>query len=197
MPRPPFIGLTGGIGAGKSEALAALRRLGAATVSADALAHEALDAPALRERIAARWGREASPNEGVNRARVAEIVFSDPEELRWLEGELHPLVGARIAEWRDSVPSDVPLAVVEVPLLFETGMEDAFDAVVCVVADDATRERRAGERGTGSLEGRSARQLTQEEKAARATHVIHNDGTIGDLEEELRGLLADLVGANG
>ena len=103
---------------------------------------------------------------------VGEIVFERPEELAWLESVLHPLVGRRVADWRAELPPDTPLAVVEVPLLFETGLEAAFDATVCVIAADGIRARRAGERGTELLEGRSDRQLSQEEKAARATHVI-------------------------
>ena len=73
--------------------------------------------------------------------------------------------------------------MVEVPLLFETGMEAAFDATVCVVAEDPEREARARSRNTELLEGRSGRQLSQDEKAGRATHVIHNDGSLAELEE--------------
>jgi dephospho-CoA kinase len=84
------------------------------------------------------------------------------------------------------------VAVIEVPLLFETGMEGFFDATIAVTAEDETRARRAGERGTEALEARSQRQLSQEEKAARATHVIGNDGTIAELEAALGELLGRL-----
>jgi dephospho-CoA kinase len=129
----------------------------------------------------------------VDRGRVGAIVFESPEELAWLESVLHPLVGERVARWRAAVGSDVVLAVVEVPLLFETAMEGAFDATVAVVAADETRASRAGLRGTELLEARSERQLPQPEKAARADHVITNDGSLEDLERqvsELAGLLA-------
>ena len=79
------------------------------------------------------------------------------------------------------------------PLLFEAGMESAFDATVCVVAEDSTRAERAGARGTGLLEGRSDRQLSQEEKAARATHLIRNDGSLAELEDEVARLMQELV----
>lgn len=139
-----------------------------------------------------RWGEEVAPGGHVDRARVGAIVFERPAELAWLESVLHPLVGERVAEWRARLTPEVPLAVVEVPLLFETGMERAFDATVCVVADEAIRAARAGERGTDLLDGRSGRQLSQEEKAARATYVVSNDGTIGDLEARLAELIAEL-----
>jgi dephospho-CoA kinase len=194
---PPFVGLTGAIAAGKSEALSALARLGAATLSTDELAHELLDDPEMRTRLAERWGDEVVVNESVDRDRVGEIVFGSPEELAWLESVLHPLVGLRVADWRAELPPDTALAVVEVPLLFEAGLEGAFDATVCVIAADGTRARRAGERGTELLEGRSDRQLSQDEKAARATHVIRNDGSLEELEHRLELLLPALTGIRG
>ena len=191
-PRPPFIGLTGSVGAGKTEALAAFARLGAATLSSDAVSHDLLDDPEVRALLVERWGERVATDGTVDRGRVGAIVFEHPEELAWLESILHPHVGCRLADWRRSLDPRISLAVVEVPLLFETGMETAFDATVCVVADDEIRARRAGERGTERLEARSERQLSQEEKAARATYVIRNDGTLSDLEEEISGLVPAL-----
>jgi dephospho-CoA kinase len=190
---PPSVGLTGGVAAGKSEALAAFSRLGAATLSTDALVHDLLASPEVREQLVERWGERVLSEGEVDRRRVGAIVFERPDELAWLEALLHPLVGERVVEWRRALPPDTPLAVVEVPLLFETGMEALFDATVCVVADDSTRAARAGARGTQLLEGRSDRQLTQEEKAARATHVIRNDGSLAELEDGVAGLMAELV----
>jgi dephospho-CoA kinase len=193
---PPFIGLTGAIASGKSEALSAFERLGAATLSTDELAHELLDDPEMRTRLAERWGGRVV-DVHVNRDLVGEIVFGSPEELSWLESVLHPLVGLRVAEWRAQLPPDTSVAVVEVPLLFETGLEAAFDATVCVIAADGIRARRAGERGTELLEGRSDRQLSQEEKAARATHVIRNDGSLEELEREVELLIPALTRIRG
>jgi dephospho-CoA kinase len=192
---PAFIGLSGAIASGKSEALAALGRLGAATLSTDAVTHELLDEPATLERLIERWGPEVGPEGRVDRARVGEIVFNDPRELAWLESVLHPLVGERVLRWREQLDGAKELAVVEVPLLFEAGMEGFFDATLVVVAGDERRARWASERGGGGLEGRSTRQLTQAEKADRATFVVRNDGDLGDLEAALRELWPRLVGA--
>jgi dephospho-CoA kinase len=190
---PPFIGLTGSVAAGKTEALAALERLGAATLSSDAVVHELLGTERLRDVLVARWGEEVAPNGVVDRDRVGAIVFERPGELAWLEGVLHPLVGERVVAWRESLPPDVPAAVVEVPLLFETGLDAIFDATVAVVASEESRTERAGARGTASLGERVSRQLPQEEKAARATYVVRNDGSLAELQEELRGVLEQVI----
>jgi dephospho-CoA kinase len=190
---PPFIGLTGSVAAGKTEALAALERLGAATLSSDAVVHELLGTERLRDVLVARWGEEVAPNGVVDRDRVGAIVFERPGELAWLEGVLHPLVGERVVAWRESLPPEVPAAVVEVPLLFETGLDAIFDATVAVVASEESRTERAGARGTASLGERVSRQLPQEEKAARATYVVRNDGSLAELQEELRGVLEQVI----
>jgi dephospho-CoA kinase len=190
---PPFVGLTGGIAAGKSEALAAFARLGAAVLSSDAVVHQLLDEPEVRARLVKRWGEEVMTDGGIDRERVGAIVFEQPAELAWLEAVLHPLVGERVARWRESLKDDTRLAVVEVPLLFETGMEAAFDATVCVVAADSTRSARSSERGTALLERRDGRQLSQDEKAEMATYVIENDGSLPELEARIGRLVPELV----
>jgi dephospho-CoA kinase len=193
----PFIGLTGAIAAGKSEALAALGRLGAATLSSDAIVHELLESERVRDLLVDRWGEDVAPDGAVDRGRVAAIVFEHPPELAWLEGALHPLVGERIAAWRDALPVATPAAVVEVPLLFETDLDSRFDATIAIVAPDALRARRAAARGTADLEGRSSRQLAQDEKAARATYAVVNDGTLADLEGALGDLMAQITAPGG
>jgi dephospho-CoA kinase len=180
-----FIGLTGGIGAGKSEALAAAGRLGAATLSTDQVTHQLLGREDVTLALAERWGDEIAPGGEIDRAKVAAIVFAEPDELAWLESQLHPLVGEQVLAWRESLDPGVEVAVIEVPLLFEAGLEEAFDATLAVIADDPLRERRLAERGQAGLVGREGRQLPQEEKAARANHVIRNDGTLEELEREL------------
>jgi dephospho-CoA kinase len=190
---PTFVGLTGGIGAGKSEALAAFGRAGAATVGTDDFVHELLQSAELRDALVERWGQEVAPGGEVDRRRVGEIVFERPEELEWLESELHPRVGERLEAWRVSLPPDVRLAVVEIPLLFETGMEKGFDTVVSVVADDELRERRLARGGFVGLGGRLSRQLSQAEKAARAEHVVRNDGTLAELHAKIAGLARELT----
>lgn len=188
------IGLTGGIAAGKSEALAAFARLGAATISSDAVVHELLDSEPLLGRLTERWGGEIAPGGRVDRSKVGEIVFADPEQLKWLEAQIHPLVGERIGSWLASLDESAKIAVVEVPLLFETEMEPIFDTTVAVVTSDEVRRARAEARGHALVGEREARQLAQEEKAARAEHVVGNDGTVGDLEQRLSALLAKLGG---
>jgi dephospho-CoA kinase len=191
---PLTIGLTGGIAAGKSEALAAFERLGAATISSDAVVHELLDVEPLLGRLTERWGPEVAPGGRVDRARVGEVVFADPAELAWLEAQIHPLVGERIGAWLGSLPAGTEVAVVEVPLLFESGMGDVFDTTVAVVASDEVRRARAEARGHALVGEREARQLPQGEKAARADHVVENDGSVEDLERGLSALVAKLTG---
>lgn len=189
---PLTIGLTGGIAAGKSAALAAFGRLGAATLSSDAVVHELLDSEPLRGRLAERWGAEVAPGGAVDRARIGEIVFADAEQLTWLEQQVHPLVGERIAAWLNGLPAGADVAVIEVPLLFESGMEGAFDTTVAIVTADEVRRERAAARGHALVDEREARQLPQDEKAERAAHVIANDGSVEDLEQALSALLAKL-----
>ena len=193
----PIVGLTGAIAAGKSAALAAFERLGAATHSSDAVVHELLGTERVRDMLAGRWGADVAPGGTVDRAKVGEIVFASPEELAWLEGVLHPLVGERTACVARRVPAGTRAAVLEVPLLFETGMEALFDATVAVVADDATRAERAGARGTADLAAREGRQLSQDEKAARADYRVANDGTIEELERSLERVLESVESAAG
>jgi len=189
---PLTIGLTGGIAAGKSEALAAFGRLGAATLSSDAVVHELLESDDLKRVLVERWGPEVAPPEGVDRARIGGIVFADPEQLAWLESQLHPRVGARTREWLGSLPPDTEFAVVEVPLLFEGDGAKRFDTTVAVIAGEELRRQRAAARGHALVDEREALQLSQDEKAARAEHVVLNDGSVADLERELSVLLAKL-----
>ena len=195
MAKVPFVGLTGGLGAGKSTALQALARLGAATLSTDAVVHELYASPELRDLVVARWGEDVAPGGVVDRPAIAARAFASPEERAWLEGEIWPRVGARIAAWREEVAASEPApaaAVVETPLLFEADMEAIYDATVAVVADEAVRAQRASARGHVGVDERAARQLPQEEKARRATYTVSNSGTIEQLERELSGVLASL-----
>jgi dephospho-CoA kinase len=190
--RPLTIGLTGGIAAGKSEALAAFERLGAETISSDAVVHELLEGEPLLSRLVERWGEAVAPGGEVDRDRIGSIVFADTDELKWLEGQIHPLVGERIGAWLASLPDETDVAVVEVPLLFETGMDGVFDTTVAVIASDEVRGERARARGHALVDEREARQLAQTEKASRAAHVIENDGSVEDLERELSALVEKL-----
>ncbi|HET6570333.1 MAG TPA: dephospho-CoA kinase, partial [Solirubrobacterales bacterium] len=141
-----------------------------------------------------RWGEDVAPGGAVDRDRIGEVVFADPEELKWLEAQIHPLVGERIGGWLGSLPEGTEVAVVEVPLLFESGMEGVFDTTIAVVAAEDVRRERAAGRGHALVDEREARQLAQAEKAARAAHVIENDGSVEELELKLSGLVEKLKG---
>jgi dephospho-CoA kinase len=187
-----FIGLTGGLGAGKSTALAALQRLGAASLSSDAVVHELYETDEVRELVVERFGPEVLRSGDVDRSGVAQRAFVTPQDRAWLEELLWPRVGARITAWRRQLEDRSPpprAAVVEVPLLFEAGMEDMFDATIAVIADEPVREQRAAAREHRALTQRSERQLPQAEKARRATYVVVNDGTVAELESKLSAIL--------
>lgn len=195
-PTVPLIGLTGGMGAGKSTALKALERLGAAVQSTDAVVHELYEGERLRDAVVARWGREVLAADGnVDRAAVARHAFADEEGRAWLEGTIWPMVGERMAVWLEQTRALSPsprAIVVEVPLLFEAGMEGSYDATIAVVASEQLREERAASRGHALAQERAARQLSQEEKARKATFVVHNDGSVQELERKLSGVLDKL-----
>ncbi|HEX4187171.1 MAG TPA: dephospho-CoA kinase [Solirubrobacteraceae bacterium] len=191
----PVIGLTGGMGAGKSTALAALERLGAAGLSSDAIVHELLLQPEVIAQIVERFGRDVAPGGELDRAALARSAFGSDAGRAWLEQLLWPLVGARAAEWIGEVSALTPpprAAVVEVPLLFEAGEVDGYDATIAVISDERIRGERAAARGHAQLDERDARQLSQEEKARLATFVVRNDGTEEDLERELSEVLDKL-----
>ncbi|TMK98598.1 MAG: dephospho-CoA kinase [Actinobacteria bacterium] len=196
------MGLTGGMGAGKSTALAVLERLGAAVLSTDAIVHELYEDEELREALRERFGAQAVPGGRVDRAAVAARAFASEEDRAWLEALLWPLVGGRVLAWLQRVRAGSEracngarprAAVVEVPLLFEAGMEEVFDATIAVVAREELRRERAARRGHALEDERAARQLAQDAKAQRATFVVHNDGSELALERELSEILAKLA----
>ncbi|MGP0101316.1 MAG: dephospho-CoA kinase [Solirubrobacteraceae bacterium] len=193
----PFVGLTGGMGSGKSTALEALRRLGAEVLSSDAVVHELYEGPQLRDAVVARFGPEVAPGGVVDRAAVARRAFATAEDRAWLEGQVWPLVGARVAAWLEQARAmrpAPPAAVVEVPLLFEAGLDQLYDATIAVISEESVRQQRAAKRGHAAVDERAARQLSQEEKAQRATFVVRNDGSEQDLERELSAVLGKLGG---
>ncbi len=194
----PFVGLTGGMGAGKSTALAALRRLGAVTLSTDEVVHELYRTDEVRDLVVERWGADVAPGGVVDRQVVARHAFAAPEERQWLEQLLWPRVGQRVIDFRaEADAADPPprAAIVETPLLFEAGMDAAYDATIAVIAPESLRQERAAARGHAAVDERAARQLSQEDKAERATYAVVNDGSVEELERKLAGVLDDLVPA--
>ncbi|HUR84984.1 MAG TPA: dephospho-CoA kinase [Solirubrobacteraceae bacterium] len=195
MARVATVGLTGGLGAGKSTALATLERLGAATLSTDAVVHELYGDPEVRDAVVARWGADVAPGGVVDRAAIAARVFAAPQEREWLEGELWPRVARRVASFLEAAQSLQPppaAAVVETPLLFEAGMDRVYDATIAVIADEDVRAARAAARGHVATGERAARQLSQADKAARATFAVDNSGSLDALEARLSEIIGRL-----
>jgi dephospho-CoA kinase len=150
--------------------------------------HDLYGDPGVRAALRERYGDRVFAAGEVDRTALGKIVFADPDELAWLEGLLHPRTMARTEAWLDELsarPEPPALAVNEVPLLFETGSEERFDAVIVVTAPADVRESRAGER----LDERESRLLPDEEKARRADFAYVNDGSI----EELDAFVEDVV----
>jgi dephospho-CoA kinase len=170
--------------------------VGAAVLSTDQVVHDLYQTGEVRDAVVAQFGKSVAREDGVvDRAALAKAAFGSSDGGAWLERLLWPRVGARMAHWREALEqsSDPPLAaVVEVPLLFEAGMEGVFDATIAVVADEKLRAQRAGARGHQALEERSARQLSQQEKAHRAGYVVVNDGSVEQLETKLSAVLDKL-----
>lgn len=194
----PFVGLTGGMGAGKSTALAALEQLGAAVLSTDVVVHELYGEGRVRDAVLERWGPDVAPGGVVDRAAVARRAFAREQDRGWLEGLLWPLVAERMARWLEHARSLRPpprAAVVEIPLLFESGMQGGFDATIAVVASESLRHERAAGRGHEREDERTTRQLSQAQKAQRATYVVRNDGSESELEARLREILDELESA--
>ena len=195
---PPFIALTGGIGAGKSTALAVLQKLGVATISSDAIVHELYETSAVREAVASRFGADVVHDGAVDRGRLAQAAFATEVGREWLERLLWPLVRERVSQWRQQMSTQDPsprALVVEVPLLFESGGDGLYDATIVIVTEERLRERRARERGHRAVAEREARQLSQAEKSQLATYVVANDGEIEDLEHKLAGVLDTVLGS--
>jgi dephospho-CoA kinase len=194
LKRPLAVAITGGIGAGKSEALAAFARRHVPTASSDELVHRLYrDDPEVRAAIAERWGDRALDERGdPDRARIAEIVFADRDELAWLEQLLHPRVAQAYVEWAEQLarlPEPPALFVVEIPLLYETGGQERFDAVVVVTASP---EVRAGRGRKVRQDDRTARLIPDEEKLRRADYAYVNEGTLEELDRFVGRVVQDL-----
>jgi dephospho-CoA kinase len=192
--KPIAVAITGGIGAGKSAALAAFARGGAAVVSSDEIVHRLLrEDDEVRRALRERFGERVFSADGVvDRAAVAEIVFKDRRQLAWLESLLHPRVVQEYLAWREGLArlADPPaVCVTEVPLLFEVGGETRFDAVVAITAPKDLRARRT----RVPIGERSTRLIPDEEKLGRADFAYVNDGSLEELEAFVSGVMARLT----
>jgi dephospho-CoA kinase len=188
------VAVTGGIGAGKSEALRAFARHGAAVISSDDIVHELLRSDeevlaAVRE----RFGEVVfGPDGQIDRERVAERVFADGRELDWLERLLHPRVIAGYLRWREELarrPDAPALTVTEVPLLYEVGGDTRFDVVVVITAPPEVRISRE----VRPLQDRERRFISDDDKVQRADFVYVNDGTLDELDRFVAGVVEEVT----
>jgi dephospho-CoA kinase len=194
LARPIAVAITGGIGAGKSEALAAFARHGAAVISSDDIVHRLFqENEPVREALRERFGDAVFAENGdVDRGAIAEIVFADRESLDWLEALLHPLVVDEYMGWRERLAEldDPPrVSATEVPLLYEVGGQDRFDAVVVVTAPPEVR----GVRSEVAAEGREPRLLPDSVKVAQADFAYVNDGSLEKLDDFVQAVLRELM----
>jgi dephospho-CoA kinase len=157
--------------------------------------HDLYDEEEVRAALRERYGaRVFAPDGSVDRAALGTLVFGDDDELFWLEHLLHPLVMARTEAWRAALsrsPEPPELAVNEVPLLYETGSEGRFEAVVAITAPRELRAERAGER----LDAREGRLLPEDEKLQRADFSYVNDGSLDDLDAFVADVVRSLTSA--
>lgn len=194
MARPIAVAITGGIGAGKSEALAAFARHGAAVISSDEIVHRLLsEDEGVRAQLLERFGDGILGDDGqVDRGAIAEIVFADPDALEWLEGLLHPLVVQEYMSWRERLAESddpPPVAATEVPLLYEVGGQDRFDAVVVVTAPPEVRVARTDV----DAEEREPRLLPDSVKVAQADFAYVNDGSLEELDDFVEAVVRELT----
>ena len=199
------VGVTGGIGSGKSTVARLLDARGADVIDADRIAREVVapGRPALDE-IVARWGPGLLlPDGSLDRAAMAAIVFTNDEELRALESLTHPHIAAairdeydRLAEVEDDLGVE-RVVVLDHPLLVESGMHASQDVVVVVVVDAETRVARLVERGLDADDARArmANQATDDRRRAVADHVVDNNGDLDDLERRVDELWSALRAA--
>jgi dephospho-CoA kinase len=191
--RPVSVAITGGIGAGKSEALKAFARNGAATVSSDEIVHHLLRRPDVRDAVVARMGNGiVGPDGEIDRGALATVVFNDRDALAWLEELLHPLVSTEYLEWRDhlaALPDAPRVSVTEVPLLYETGGDARFDKVIVITAP--TKLRRA--RTQVTPDDRESRLIPDAEKLERADYAYKNTGSLEELDAFVKSVMAELT----
>jgi dephospho-CoA kinase len=189
---PVAVAITGGIGAGKSEALKAFARHGAATVSSDEIVHHLLRRADVRDAVVKRMGLGVvGPDDELDRGAIATVVFNDRDALEWLEQLLHPLVSAEYLAWREQLgrlPNPPRVCVTEVPLLYEAGADKRFDKVVLVTAPRKLRDARTHDRSAG----REDRFIPDAEKKGRADYVFTNMGSLEELDEFVAFVMHDL-----
>jgi len=188
------IGLTGGIGCGKSSAAAFFKSHGFVVIDSDVLAHQALNESSTLAQLKSRWGSACIQNDGTaNRDWIGKKIFSDLTEKTFLESILHP----RIAVLRQEAMSDISKSyILEIPLLFELGLTQGLNATVCVVSSDEVRLKRLKSRGLSrtDAQNRINAQMPISEKVKKSDYVIWNDGSLDFLKAEVDKCVQTLKG---
>ncbi len=181
-----YIGLSGGIGSGKSTVAKILADLGAVVIDADAIAKEVLEPGQVGyENVIHIFGEEVLDSSGnIDRKKLAELVFQDASKLSQLEAIVHPAVVARVGQIRESLP-ETSNVVYDTPLLVERQLQDQFDKVLIVLADIDIRKQRLVSRGLemGDIEARLTNQVSDEQRSAVANFVIVNNGSLQELRD--------------
>lgn len=188
---PLIIGLTGGIGSGKSEASKRFAERGVLVVDADVVAREVVEPgkPALMQ-IAAHFGTDILDATGsLQRGKLREIVFSNPTEKQWLESLLHPIINAEIR--RQLAGATSPYSILASPLLLETRQFELVDRILVIDASEQQQLERASKRdknNEGQIKAIMQTQLSRQERCARATDIIQNHGSIDEINEQVEKL---------
>ena len=193
----PVIGLTGGVGSGKSRVARILEDQGCLVANADKLAAEALESPHVRASIKKRWGDGVDhPDGSVNREAIAHLIFDDEMERRWLESIIHPMVEQMRTSIFDNAPEGTRALVIDAPLLLEADLGRHCDSIVFVDTPVEIRRERVLESrqwDSAELDRREAAQLPLDAKRSMSHHVLCNDGEVGDLTRSVEQYLDDLI----
>jgi dephospho-CoA kinase len=193
----PIIGLSGGIGSGKSTVAKFLAELGCVVADSDAIAREALRDPHIHATIVGWWGDSVlDPSGAINRKSIAQIIFEDPQQRQRLERLMHPWIEQRRVQLFEAAPADAPALVIDAPLLLESGLDRLCDAVIFVEAPQETRVRRVMEtRGwtPAELHSREIAQMPLDRKRQSADYVLANQGELSDLRLRVEQLLRTIL----
>lgn len=188
---PVKIALTGRISSGKSAALSMFARRGAAVLSTDDVVHRLLEDDTVRRQVSDGLGLSHVPAGSRGRKELADAVFNDEDRLEELQQVLFPLVGRRVGQWfQDQARAGAQVAVVEVPMLLEAGMEGMFDYVILIRAPESVRLRRCEQTlGPGEFQRRNARQMPDEDREPSCHAVFDNRGSLEDLDAFVGGIM--------
>ncbi|MAE61863.1 MAG: dephospho-CoA kinase [Planctomycetaceae bacterium] len=195
----PIIGLAGGIGSGKSLVARQLAGLGAAVVDADHIARQALDQPDVIRQLTDWWGTQIlTPDRKIDRKKIADLVFADPDQRRRLESLIHPIVAEHRHRIVDQAQADsaVKAVIIDAPLLFEAGLDAICDAVIFVHADREIRLRRVAQErrwDAQELDRREISQMGLDFKRQQAHHVVDNDSDESNCLAQVRDVFSRIL----